>query len=273
MKSKTKNSESADRSPRNRSTETPKHRGTGASAQRRPGSNNPSLHYSIIPAPRYSLKKDLGFWQLRFQSLNAIFKHEQGAFYVAYLLLNPPEEPIHALDLLTRIAALDRRNAGLPEIVDPVTGATVSVETLATLQQRSLSLDDAQLMRGVLRSQNELETILEDPKTIEPVRREVERDLEALYRYEEKHCLRTIDAAQKAARTVRMAINRFCDHLAEATDTQGNPHPVLRLFATHLRNHLVVPSSRCPGGRGARTSTGLAGCFTYEPPARVRWTQ
>ena len=191
---------------------------------------------------------------------------------MAYLLLNPPDEPIHALDLVTRIAALDRKNAGLPEIVDPVTGATVSVETLATLQQRSLSLDDAQLMRGVLRSQNELETILEDPKTIEPVRREVERDLEALYRYEEKHCLRTIDAAQKAARTVRMAINRFCDHLAAATDIQGSPHAVLRLFAKHLKDHLLVPSARFPGGR-TRTANGIAGCFTYEPPAGITWAR
>src|SRR5436190_2679308 len=147
MKSKSKNSESASNSRntearKHQDTAAPKRRGTGAPVQRRPGYNNTSFHDSIIPVPHYCLKKDLGFWQLTFQGLNAIFKHEQGAFYVAYLLLNPPEEPIHALDLVTRIAALDRKNAGLPEIVDPVTGATVSVETLATLQQRSLSLDE-----------------------------------------------------------------------------------------------------------------------------------
>jgi len=239
-------------------------------------SNNPSRlapQHSTTPAPRYALRKDLGFWQLWFESRPAIFKHEEGAFYVAYLLLNPPEEPIHALDLATRIDALHRKQAGLPEILDPVTGAQVALESHARLQERSLASDDAQVMRATLRTQNKLEDILQDSKIIEPVRREVERELKALYRYEEKNCLRTMDAAQKAARTVRMAINRFCDHLAEATDIEGNPHTVLRLFAAYLKNHLIVPSSRCPGGRGARTSTGLAGCFTYEPPAGVRWTQ
>src|SRR5439155_18586979 len=117
MKSKTKNSESVNKG---RSTEAPKHRSTEAAAQRRPSSNNPiiqqsnnpsrlALHHSTIPTPRYSLRKDLGFWQLCFQGRQAIFKHEEGAFYVAYLLLNPPEEPIHALDLATRIDALHRR--------------------------------------------------------------------------------------------------------------------------------------------------------------------
>jgi hypothetical protein len=272
MKSKTKHSESTSRSVEKRNTDAPKQRSTGAPAQRRPVPDNPSFDDSIIPASRYSLKKGLGFWQLTFQGVNAIFKHEQGALYVTYLLLNPPEEPIHALDLLTRIAALDRKEAGLPEIEDPVTGATLPLESHARLQERSLALDDAQLMRATLRSQNQLETILEDSQIIEPVRREVERELEALYRYEENNCLRTIDAAQKAVRTVRMAINRFCDHLAEATDIQGSPHAVLRLFAKHLRDHLLVPSARFPGGR-TRASSGIAGCFTYEPPAAVTWVE
>src|SRR5947209_16860703 len=59
---------------------------------------------NLQPATQYSLRKDLGFWHLTFASQTAIFKHEQGALYVAYLLLNPPTEPIHALELTMRIA-------------------------------------------------------------------------------------------------------------------------------------------------------------------------
>src|SRR5262245_58750560 len=36
-------------------------------------------------------------WHLTFNGQDAQFKHEQCAFYVAWLLLNPPTEPIHGL--------------------------------------------------------------------------------------------------------------------------------------------------------------------------------
>ena len=41
-----------------------------------------------------ALGRELGFWHLRFQGQPAIFKHELGALYVAYLLLNPPRPPL-----------------------------------------------------------------------------------------------------------------------------------------------------------------------------------
>jgi hypothetical protein len=63
--------------------------------------------------PRYSLRKELGFWRLTFGGQQAIFKHERGATYVAYLLLNPPEEPIHALDLCTRLSRPERKGPGI----------------------------------------------------------------------------------------------------------------------------------------------------------------
>jgi hypothetical protein len=48
---------------------------------------------------QYALRRGLGFWELTFEGKQAIFKHEQGALYVACLLLDPPSEPIHALAL------------------------------------------------------------------------------------------------------------------------------------------------------------------------------
>jgi hypothetical protein len=61
------------------------------------------------------------------------------------------------------------------------------------------------------------------------------------------------------------------DRLASSKDGDGRPHPVFRAFAEHLEKHLLIPSSRYSGRKGARTVAGVAGCFTYEPPDGVAW--
>jgi len=128
--------------------------------------------------PRYCLRKDLGFWRLRFRGREAVFKHEQGAGYVAYLLLNPPEGPIHALDLVVRVGGPDRKNSGIAELVDPVTGRVRLLEAGARLQERSLGLEDAQTMREVLRTENQLEALGASPMS---------RAKGSLGRYENAH--------------------------------------------------------------------------------------
>src|SRR6266851_1322948 len=74
----------------------------------------PRLHHSTTPirAPHYALRKGFGFWELTFDGQSAVFKHEQGAFYVAYLLANPPPEPIHGLALALKIRAIRGTAAG-----------------------------------------------------------------------------------------------------------------------------------------------------------------
>ncbi|HWW02606.1 MAG TPA: hypothetical protein VNZ64_23105 [Candidatus Acidoferrum sp.] len=180
----------------------------------------------VTAAPRYALRKGLRAWELTFKGKRAVLKHEQGIHYVAYLLAHPPAEPIHALDLATRLAEPDSKASGITEIADPATGRALPLERHARLQERGLGLDAAETMRRVLRSQNELEAILEDPLTIEPVREEVQRELIGLYRYEEANTARTRDSAQRCVRAVRMAIRRFHQHLATAVDAQGRPDPV-----------------------------------------------
>jgi hypothetical protein len=228
----------------------------------------------VVSSPavfRFSLRKDLGFWQLTFKGQQAIIKHEQGLNYVAYLLLNPPPEPIHALVLATRILAFHRIQAALTEVVDPATGRFTPIESDAQLQQRSLALDDAMLTHTVLRRQNELEAILEDQTTIEPVRAEVERELIDLYRYGDANSAKIRDSACRCVRAVTMAIKRLHTHLATACCASGQPHAVLRAFAAHLLQHLLTPSGRYSGGGGGRTRAGVAGRFTYEPPKGVIW--
>jgi hypothetical protein len=222
--------------------------------------------------PKYSLRKGAGFWELTFNGRRAAFKHDQGAAYVAYLLLNPPPEPIHALDLATRIAVLQGKQPVSAEVADPATGQTVLLSADARIQERSPELDNAIATRAVLRKQEELEELLQDEDQIEPIRLEAQRDLIALYDYEKSTGPKVRDSAQKAVRAVRMAINRFYARLLNSRDATGNPHPVLREFAAHLEKHLLLPSARHTLARGRLTRSELAGRFTYEPPPGVTWS-
>ena len=214
----------------------------------------------------------MGYWRLRFAGREALFKHEQGATYVAYLLLNPPEEPIHALDLCARLNGAERNGSGIAELVDPTSGEVKRLDAGARLQERGLALEDVETMRAVLRTQEQLEALLEDEDRTEPEREEAQRELVALYDYEKKHSRKIRDNAGKAADAVGRAIKRFYAHLAEAMEADGEPHPVLRAFAEHIRAHLLVPSGRCCARGGARPSAGVAGCFMYQPPTGIVWT-
>jgi hypothetical protein len=238
-------------------------------------STNQESEQSRRPAasPRYALRKGLGAWELTFNGRRAVLKHEQGIHYVTYLLTHSPAEPIHALDLATRLAGADSKASGITEIADPATGCPLPLDRHSRLQERGLGLDAAETMRRVLRTQNELEAILEDPDTIQPVKEEVQRELIDLYRYEEANTARTRDSAQRCVRAVRMAIRRFHGHLAAAVNAQGRPNPVLRAFGDHLELFLLIPSARYSGQSRLHAKAGGTGCFTYEPPPGITWAQ
>src|SRR4051794_11420825 len=89
-----------------------------------PALNPQTLSAPFPPAPQipFALRRDLGYWQLTFAGRHATLKHEQGLAYVAYLLLNPPKEPIHGMALALKVRALSGKPTELSE----------------TLQQRAL---------------------------------------------------------------------------------------------------------------------------------------
>ena len=219
----------------------------------------------------YALSKGFGFWQLTFAGESAVFKHEQGALYVGYLLTHAPAKPIHGLALVLEIKARYGRANDSSEVADPTLGRLTPVGHNAILQQRSLGLDDAEALRNLHRKQQELEALLEDEEAIEPVKAEAQRELEAIYHFQKHNAFRIRTSAEKAADAVGKALKRFYRHLAEAVDAQGNPHLVLRLFAGHLKEYLLLPSGRCGGLGSLRTNENFGGCFVYRPPAGVVW--
>jgi len=225
------------------------------------------------PRPKYAIRKGLGLWRLTFDGNDADLKHERGIFYVAWLLTHPPQHPIHALDLIAKIPDMYRHQLGLVQIADPATGKQLSLESHARIQERSLSLDDAETLRAILRKEKELEAILDDESQSEPVKQEALRELEAIAEFQRLHGRRIQSAAQRAADAVRKAITRFHCHIANAKDACGNPRPVLVPFAAHLEQYLLIPSRRYAGHGNRFARRGLAGCFTYEPPSPgFAWT-
>jgi len=121
-----------------------------------------TINHRQREAHQHTLRRSLGFWELTFEDRQAIFKHEQGAQYVACLLLDPPREPIHAVALALKVREMSGKPAGPGEVV----------------QQRSLGLDDAAAVRALWRRQRALEAVLEDEQESEPVKAEALRELE-----------------------------------------------------------------------------------------------
>jgi hypothetical protein len=203
----------------------------------------------------HALRRGLGFWALIFAGREAIFKHEQGALYVACLLLDPPPEPIHAVALALKARTIFGQAPGTTEVI----------------QQRNLGLDDAAAVRALWRRQRALERVLEDDQETEPVKAEALRELEEITEYLRKNPWRSRHGAERCVRAVTMAIKRLHARLARAVDAEGNPQPVLQAFARHLHEHLLIPSHRGGGHGGARGASVPAGCFIYEAPPGVVW--
>jgi hypothetical protein len=77
--------------------------------------------------------------------------------------------------------------------------------------------------------------------------------------------------AERCAQAVAVAIKRLHARLAAAVDAQGRADVVLRAFALHLHERLLVPSGR-GGSYGRGKAEASPGCFIYMPPKHVVWS-
>src|ERR1017187_4091481 len=205
--------------------------------------------------PQYALCRGWGFWEVIFEGREAIFRHEQGALYVAWLLLHPARKSIHALALALEARTFSGQTPGAGDVI----------------QQRYLGLDEAEAVRNMRRRERELEVVLDEDEEIEPVKAEALRELEAIADFMRQHPWRGRDCVLKCAREVGLAIRCLHARLAVAVDVEGKPDAALRAFAQHIDEHLLIPSDG--GGIPGRFRLGAAlpGWFTYEPPKGVVW--
>jgi hypothetical protein len=216
--------------------------------------NQVTPHRGHLDGCRYALHRDSDCWQLSFEGRQARFKHELGALYVAYLLLNSPRQPLHAVAL-----ALKARQ-----------WASQATEPDEAARERSMGLEEAVKVRALWRRQRELERMLADRDEIEPVKAEALRELEDITERLRTSPWLSRHGAERCIQAVTLAIKRFQARLSGALDAEGKPDEVLQAFALHLHEHLLVPSGR--GGAYSRAQAPeLAGCLIYEPPRPVKW--
>jgi hypothetical protein len=207
----------------------------------------------------------------RFYNLDAI-PDCKGMRYVAYLLTHPAECPLHAIDLVG-MATMTAAPTTTAETTDPDTGQPIQVQIGARTQDRSHSLDDAVVAQRIRAKEQEWEAVLDDPDVTEPEKAEAQRFLVELHAYQKTHSNRSRSSADKLVRAVRANITRLQAQLAKATDEHRKPHPVLRAFAEHIAKYIITPSARYSAHVRSTARTGLAGRFTYEPPAGVGWSE
>ena len=203
----------------------------------------------------YTLHRKQGVWELTFKGRQGTFKHEVGALYVAFLLTERPRQALHGVAL-----ALKARET-LGQLPSPA----------EAVQQRAMGLEDASSVRALWRRQRELERVLEDRLEIEPVKAEALRELEELTERLRQSSWLSCHGAERCAHAVGEAIRRFHARLETAVRADGKPEKVLRAFALHLHEYVLVPSGRGGGHARAQATSGCAGCFTYEPPRGVVW--
>ena len=204
---------------------------------------------------RYALRRGVHCWALVFAGRETVFKHELGALYVAYLLGQPPREPIHGVALALK-ARETLRQPATPEEV---------------LQQQAMGLEDAAAVRALWRHQRELERVLADRLAIELVKAEALCELEEVTEVLRQSPWLSQHGAERSARAVAAAIRRFYVRLAGAGDAEGKPDGVLRAFALHLHEYLLVPSGRAGAWARAQAVPGSEGSFIYQPPPGVVW--
>jgi hypothetical protein len=202
---------------------------------------------------QYALRREANSWEVTFAGRQAIFKHELGALYVAYLLQEPPREPIHGVALALKARVKLGQTASPAEV----------------LQERVIGLEDAAAVRALWRKQRELERVLSDRLQIEPVKAEALRELEEITEHLRQSPWLTRRGAERCAREVAMAIKRLHARLAAAVDAEGRADEVLRAFALHLHEYLLVPSGRGGAYARAQAVSGFAGCFIYQPPRGI----
>jgi len=225
-------------------------------------------------APRYSLRKGLGTWELMFAGGKGLIEDERGAQIVAYLLRNPPREPVHAVRLETLVWAREWVESSLPGRELSPGDETDEVEHLESAMDEQAS--GARLERGentlLKRKFRELLEIMEDLTLPQDERDAAQLELDEMHQALDGAAGRVVvDGAAKAAERVRKSIKRLHAKLVNAADEKQQPNAVLRDFARHLHVHLIIPSSRFNHGKGSRNRAGVAGTFTYEPPPGVVW--
>ena len=222
-------------------------------------------------SPPYQLRRGLGWWELALDRERGVIRDDRAMRLVVYLLKHPPVEAIHASVWENRVdgsplldgfggiergAEDDRPRAGVSEV-----GGVIEERT----GRRFVGGDTLPALQHQLR---ELQGTLHDETLPADEREDARRELAALLRARARGG-KLVGGAECAVDRVRKQVKTLIEKLKRAEVASGKPHLALRAFGWHLDAHLWRPSM---GGKCRRGASGKPGCFTYEPPDGVVWT-
>jgi hypothetical protein len=226
-------------------------------------------HRTKASPARYALKPGLGAWHLTFAGYATVVKEQAALHYLSYLFTHSDELPIHGLDLLLRTQPYCKSDQAAECVVTENGAHRLSMD--ARLVQSSFFGENCERVGRMYRKKRELEAVLEDEDETEPARAEALRELEGVEVYLKAQTGTGQSAAEKAVRAVRRSLNRFYDLSINSVKPDRQPNAVLRAFAEHVEMFVLIPSARYSSFRARHARHGKAGCFTYEPPAGVKW--
>ncbi len=217
--------------------------------------------------PRYFIRKELGVWRIRVDGKETVAQDCRGMELVAWLLMNPPDEAIHASVLENHVdgdsladgaGAIDFGDDGNTQAAD-VGGAIV--EIAGKKLKGKMSLPELKLKLAAARKD------MNDQNLSQSERDEAEEELNTLLQAYDRGG-KVSGQAEMAAERVRKAIRNLINELKAAKRQQGLVNVALSAFGEHLEQNLWLPSM---GGKNRVGASGKPGCFIYEPPAGVRW--
>jgi hypothetical protein len=198
----------------------------------------------INPSPkRFSLRNDSGFWELTFAGYPAVLKQNPVLFYVAYLLSNPPNQPLSGPALASRVWAQFCNNRDFNR-------------DLRWLTRHFAEAGAAKVLR---KKQRQLEAIIDSPYETPEVKNETLKELVLVYDLQATLALASPEPELTFLKNMGTGFRILIEDLATAVDFYGRPHEILQAFGRHLLLYLIIPSIR----------TG--GSFIYERPAGVTW--
>jgi hypothetical protein len=192
--------------------------------------------------------------------------------YIHYLLTHP-DTPLHATKL---VFETEHADPGAMDLNEPRTeraeiGASLELDGFSL--ERNLGTDDRKAIEQHLRTADKLRAIIEDNNIPDVERQAAAAELAEVEDWigAQSHVVGG-HQPDRAVRAVRAAIRRQHEILAKGTDESGDPHPVLRPFAEHIRKHIIAPSALYSGKPGQGVRRSGAGCFIYEQPSDVTWS-
>ena len=217
--------------------------------------------------PRYFIRKELGVWRIRVDGKETVAQDCRAMELVAWLLMNPPDEAIHASVLENQVdgdsvtdgaGAIDYGDDNAVQHSD-VGGAIV--EIAGKKLKGKMTLPELKQKLAAARKD------MNDENLSQSERDEAEEELNKLLKAFDRGG-KVSGQAELAVERVRKAIKSLINDLKAAKRQQGLVNVALCAFGEHLEQNLWLPSI---GGKNRAGASGKPGCFIYEPPAGVRW--